>query len=248
MDFTAKTEKLTQLAQQYPQKITELEEIFQPQTNIYIDWANLIGWQQKLGRHIHDKRLYQFFRSFNTIDKIRWYYGTLEGDTDSQQNVADKTKIGYDVCTKPVKIMHHSIDIASLPTMQSPNILKSFLTKGLISVLPNTSIDIYNQELKKLNDGGTLWIEEKKCNFDVEIGANMILDDERSSQRDFYTTYVLWSGDSDFTDIVQKMISQGKRVYIFSIPQKVSKELSQSGATIFNIQKIKEFICRPREI
>jgi len=46
--FSPKTSKITQLAQLYPERISELESILVETTNIYIDWANVIGWQEQL--------------------------------------------------------------------------------------------------------------------------------------------------------------------------------------------------------
>lgn len=248
MAFTPKTPKIQQLAEMNPDRIQELDLIFGDKTNIYVDWANVVGWQPKLWRHIDPRRLYQFLRSFSAIDKIRWYFGTLVWDNDSEKNIAKVRSYGYLVTTKPVKIMHHSVDVSSLAQDDAPDILKSFLTKWLLHHLPTESIRILNQELEKINQQGTFKIEEKKCNFDVEIGVDMILDDERSPIKDYYKTYILWSGDSDFTDIVQKLILQGKRVFIFATTQRVSKELAESGAYIFDIQKIREFICWTREM
>jgi len=78
MTFIARTPRLQQLAEIHPDKISELESIFLEKTNIYVDWANVFHRQSKLGWHIDTKRLYQFLHSFTTIDKIRWYSGTLE--------------------------------------------------------------------------------------------------------------------------------------------------------------------------
>ena len=88
-------------------------------------------------------------------------------------------------------------------------------------------------------------IEEKKCNFDVEIGVDMMLDAERIIDAD---TYILWSGDSDFADIVHYLLHKGKKVYIFCTSKRVSKELAASKAIIFDIQKIRDFICWDREM
>lgn len=248
MTFVARTPRLQQLAEIYPDRISELENIFLEKTNIYIDWANVAGWQKRLDRHVDVKRLYQFLRSFSNIDKIRWYFGTLIWDIDSEKNIAKIKSYWYDVTTKPVKIMHHSIDISSLGDINSPDILKSFLTKWLLGHIDSVAIKIFNQELQKLNKQWILTIEEKKCNFDVEIWVDMMLDYERSMSKDFYKTYILWSGDSDFTDIVQKIISQWKKVFVFATNQRVSRELAESEAIIFDIQKLRDFICWPREI
>jgi len=93
MPFVPKTTKLQQLAEIYPNRILELENIFLEQTNVYIDWANVFGRQDKLKRHIDLKRVFQLFRSFSTIDYIRRYYGTLVGNIASEKIVQDVENI-----------------------------------------------------------------------------------------------------------------------------------------------------------
>ncbi|MBI5729361.1 MAG: NYN domain-containing protein [Candidatus Magasanikbacteria bacterium] len=97
-----------------------------------------------------------------------------------------------------------------------------------------------------MNKKGEYAIQDMKCNFDVEIGVDMLLDCERNSA----ATFVLWSGDSDFADPVSKLMSAGKKVVLFSTARKISRELSalvQDGLMIFDIQKIRDFICWIRE-
>ena len=48
----------------YPQ----LENIFGKPANIYIDWQNVLHWQEKLNWHFDTKRIKQFFDSFNTMN------------------------------------------------------------------------------------------------------------------------------------------------------------------------------------
>ena len=72
----------------------------------------------------------------------------------------------------------------------------------------------------------------------------MLLDYEKNDVK----TFVLGSGDSDFADPVSQLINDGKSVYIFATARRVSVELSQTNAPVFEIQKIRNFICRPGEI
>ena len=61
----------------------------------------------------------------------------------------------------------------------------------------------------------------------------------------------LWSGDSDFEDSIEKLITAGKKVVLFATARKVSKELSalvNKGLMIFDIQKIRDFICWKKEL
>ncbi len=243
--FTPKTPKLSQLWDYYSDRIDELNIVLWSSTIVYVDRANVLWWQKKLWRHIDPKRLYQFLTSFNTIKDIKRYFGTLIGDRESEQNIAKLIAMWYTMRTKPVKIMHHSVDISSIKSLDSPDILKSFITKWLLSHLNRWSLQIFNYELQKLNNQWIISIEEKKCNFDVEIGVDMMLDAERLPDVE---TYILWSGDSDFADIVQYLLSKNKQVYIFCTSRRISRELAESKAKIFDLQKIRDFICWSKEI
>ncbi|MFA5948075.1 MAG: hypothetical protein WC806_03825 [Candidatus Gracilibacteria bacterium] len=64
-------------------------------------------------------------------------------------------------------------------------------------------------------------------------------------------TCVLWSGDSDFHDPLLKLLSDGKKVIFFVTARRVARELNDltnKGLIIFDIQKIRDFICWNREI
>lgn len=61
---------MQQLAQLFPQRITELERLLLGRTNIYIDYANVLHWSKKLGWRIDLKRLYQFLSSFSQAQQL----------------------------------------------------------------------------------------------------------------------------------------------------------------------------------
>ena len=64
-------------------------------------------------------------------------------------------------------------------------------------------------------------------------------------------TFVLWSGDSDFAEPIKHLLKIGKKVIIFATSGKVSRELNnlcKQGLLIFDIKKIRNFICWNNEI
>ena len=124
--FKAVTPKIEDLSKKYPKVIAELEKLFDRRVNIYIDYANIKPWATKLGWHIDLKRLYQFLRSFDTIKTVSLYYGTLQGEPRSEKDIMDFVGFGYNVRTKPVKIMRLSIDATSISST-SPDLLKNFI-------------------------------------------------------------------------------------------------------------------------
>jgi len=241
--FKPKTKRIELLAKENPQIIKNLQEIFDKKTNIYIDFANIVFWQDRLNWHISLKRLKQFLDSFNNIKKIKFYYGTLEGDSYSEQLLKSVKSYNYEVRTKTVKIIPISIDVSSIP-INSPNLLKNFIRKPLLSKLNLEDIELLNQRLKYLNNQGIKYLEDKKCNFDVEIGVDMEIDSIQNNAENF----VLWSGDSDFEDPVNQLLEWGRKVVIFMTARRISTELTATKTDKFEIKKIKEFICWPKEL
>lgn len=243
--FKPKTEKIKILAEESSKVIKELESIFDSKTNVYIDFANVLGWQDRLKWRIDLKRLKQFLDSFVNINSVKFYYGTLTGDAFSEEIAEDAKKYKYDFKTKPVKIMNLSIDVSSVPK-NSPTLLESFIRKSLLLKLTIETIEYLNSKLQELNDQGIKSIEDRKCNFDVEIGRDMLIDYE-----DDIASFVLWSGDSDFVDPVRQLLKDKKKVAVFATVRKVAQELgalTKEGLFIFDIQKIRNFICWRKEI
>lgn len=244
--FQSKTKKIEELTQIFPKRITELKRIFDKKTNIYIDFANVLGWQDRLNWHIDIKRLKQLFNSFDTISEVKFYYGTLVGDANSEHLIRDAERYGYKVTTKPVKIMRLPIDIFNI-SPDSPEILKEFIRAPLLQKLNIETIEFLNLRLKELNQQGIMYVEDLKCNFDVEIGRDMLLDYANNKVDNF----ILWSGDSDFADPIKQLLDDGKKVILFATARKVATELNalrSNGLFIFDIQKIRNFICWPREM
>lgn len=241
--FNPQTERIEKLTRLFPKVVSDIGDIFGESANIYIDWQNVIHWQAKLGWHISAKRLKQFFESFNAIKVVSLYTGTLDGDGKSEEDIKSLDGMGYRLQTKPVKIMPYSIDTSSIPS-NSPALLQPFIKKPLLSVLNLETIEYLNKQFEKLNRQGVLSLEDRKCNFDVEIGRDMFLDLERNK----CACFILWSGDSDFVDPITAITEAGKKVFLFATSGRVSTELSEIEVPIFEIKKIKEFICWPKEL
>lgn len=245
--FKAKTVKIDLLAKMFAPRVAELELSFSVPTNIYIDYANVRPWSEKLGWHIEPLRVKQFFDSFDTVKEVRIYNGILEGDYSSEKDNKELLKrYGNCYVTKPVKIMKKSIDVSSI-SPASIDILKNFIRPSLLRQLSVATIEYLNKQLGDLNKKGVYFIEDRKCNFDVEIGRDMLLAYEKKEA----DCFVLWSGDSDFASPVEQLLKDGKKVFVFSTPRRVSSELADltgQGLFIYDIQKIKNFICWNKEM
>lgn len=236
--FNPKTKRIEKLAKLFPKTILDLEAIFGGPTNIYIDWQNVIHWQKKMQWNFDLKRIKQFFDSFDNVKLVKIYTGTLTGNEKSEQNIKELESWGYIVTTKPVKLIKLSIDTSSTPA-NSPALLQQFIKKCLLDLLDISTVTILNEKLLELNKKGILSIENEKCNFDVEMGREMLRDFEFNGIDNF----ILWTTDSDFSDPINQVQNDGKKAVIFSVGGKVAFELDETGAYVFDIRKIKEFVC-----
>ncbi len=168
------------------------------------------------------------------------------GDENSEDEINKLKSYNYDVKTKPVKIMRQSIDYTSVnPT--SPDLLHKFIRRCLLKKYDLQTVEYLNNKFKEMNNNGIYYIEDLKCNFDVEIGRDMLLDYAQNQ----IETFVLWSGDSDFADPVEQLLDDNKKVILFATARKVSTELNDlqsKGLFIYDIQKISNFICWNKEV
>lgn len=245
--FNPKTDRIKKIFDVESTVINQLEELLKGRVNVYIDYANVRPWAIRLKWNIEFKRLKQFFDSFDNIKEIKIYDGTLEGDDKSEKSSQLKEAVFKDgFKTKPVKIMKHSIDYTSIKSTAT-DLLEQFIRKCLMRKYDIETIEFLNLKFKDMNDKGQFFIEDRKCNFDVEIGVDMLMDFERNN----IDTYILWSGDSDFYDPLKKLLLEGKTVVLFATARKVSTELNslrKDGLFIFDIQKIRNYICWKRQM
>ncbi len=238
--------------------VKQLESLFIGSTNVYIDDANVRPWEQKTQWHIDYKRLKQFLDSFDNIKAIKIYKGTLDGDPVSETLINNLKKLKYEVKTKPVKEMKHSIDISSIKKSDI-SLLEKFIRKCLLRNYDIATVEYLNDKFGEMNNKGIYYIKDRKCNFDVEIGRDMLSDFENDNTE----TFILWSKDSDFIDPVEQLLNSKKKVSLFAtsgkvasefqeMKEKINKEAADLGyyenLFIFDINKIKDFICFGREI
>lgn len=79
-----------------------------------------------------------------------------------------------------------------------------------------------------------------KGNLDVELTLDM------SQQVDKYDTAVLFSGDSDFTELAQFVKSKGKRIVVFSTRGHIAKELIQTADKYIPFEFVRKVLERKK--
>ena len=245
--FKPKTTKIEKIFEFNKKHVSQLEGLLSGDVCMYIDHANVRPWADKLGWNIDLKRLKQFIYSFDNISSVKIYSGTLEGEEKSEKESKELRKLfGKDFKTKPVKIMRHSIDYTSIRP-SSTDLLDQFIRRCLLRKYDIETIEYLNRKFYEMNQRGEYYIEDRKCNFDVEISRDMILDFERNN----IDTFVLWSGDSDFFDPIKQLLNENKRIVLFATARRVARELNglkNDGLIIYDIKKIRNFICWNKQI
>lgn len=244
--FFPKTERIVKIYKSQEKSVDELIRLFGGNVGVYIDYANVRPWSEKLGWHVDPKRLKQFLDSFSQIKQKCFYQGTLAGDSRSEEEIKLLEGMNYTLRTKPVKIMKISIDATSVSS-DSTALLKNFIRRALLRKYDIETIEFLNGKFYEMNKKDVYYIEDRKCNFDVEIGTDMLVE----AGTDGTQTFCLWSGDSDFADPIKQLLSSGKKVILFATARKVSKELNtlkDEGLIIFEISKIKDYICWKKEL
>jgi len=71
-------------------------------TTVYIDWANVHGWEKSLKRDVDTAKLFEYLKLYEQINDTRFYFGTDE-NSKSKDFLEQVKQVGYTVITKPVK-------------------------------------------------------------------------------------------------------------------------------------------------
>ncbi len=106
----------------------------------------------------------------------------------------------------------------------------TFLEKGL-------GFTVRKKELKRISISTEIGQSvEEKGNMDVEITIDTLHHIKK------YNIAVLFTGDSDFLALVTYLRRSGKKVFVFSSRNNISKELRTGGDGYLDVLKIKEDI------
>ncbi len=221
------------------ERTKELTDLFEGDTHVYVDYANVRSCCKRLGWSIDVRKLKSLLDATGKVRCARFYFGTMVGDKGSEGFIARVRKEAFKVETKPVKIMRLSINASSID-LKSPTIIQSFVDDTLIRSLKVEAIEYLNGKLLELNKQGIYSLSKRKCNFDVEIGTHMQLDHALKKAQ----TYCLWSGDSDFANTLLDLLNEKRRVIVVSAGMASElNDLKADGLIYYDIRKLRSLIC-----
>lgn len=192
----------------------------------FVDFGNINYWYEKDRKNFDGALLPKNQRLIVGIEKLssfvnlfsdqkRFYYGLDKRDKSTWHITKLADRYNFKVNKKPIQWVKHYLDIEKDKNIK------------------------LNHKIKK--DGGGIFIEIPKCNFDVEITIDAI------RLINHYDTFALFSGDSDFSMLLRFLRSKGKKIILF-YAGRISYSIKNHANLLVNAQKIKGSICILKEI
>ena len=185
----------------------------------FLDLTNMFHWQDTLKWNFSIYQVIEQLLSVKSVKEVRIYYGLNTRELQKSDNFHQRLrKTGAIVISKPVKWIKKEI---------TKGLFVKPSTLGLFDGNAHTKLD---ELITYLQQQGIV-IEEPKCNFDVEMALDMLDAMERISG------ILLFSGDSDMKEPLERLKLKGKDIYIFGVRGQVAKELWQACSKYIDFGK-----------
>ncbi|MEK7506917.1 MAG: NYN domain-containing protein, partial [Patescibacteria group bacterium] len=191
-----------------------------------VDYANIKAWCLEKGISLDLQLLYEVLLA-SGVSTVRFYYGTDERNPGSYSFLKKMAAVGYGVITKPVQ--YFRISLAA--------ILKKKQNTGWLKALASDIRRNLLKEAAKLDQKGVI-LTEPKANFDIEIATDAL------KMADEYEGFVLFSGDGDFTQLLERLESFGKKTTVVAGRGFMSGNLMKSASTHVQFEQLLKILPR----
>lgn len=182
----------------------------------FLDLSNIFHWQDTLGWQFSIYRIIKQLLSIKQVKEIRIYYGLNERELEKSRRFHQRLReSGAILVTKPVKWIKKTIN------------KDLFVTSFTLNRLDHNAHAKLNEFINYLQEQG-LNVEEPKCNFDVEMALDML------DSIDKVSGILLFSGDSDLHNPLERLKLKGKNIYVFGVRGQVARELWKSCTKYVN--------------
>jgi uncharacterized LabA/DUF88 family protein len=186
----------------------------------YLDLTNMFHWQDVLGWRFRIEDLTRQLFNFPNIKAVKIYYGLNEKEKENSEAFHNRIKkTGAILRTKSMKFIKKDINEALFFQRRTMTLFDGQVKSKIYELI---------DELKKSG----IIIEEPKCNFDVEIAMDMIDDAEK------ITAIMLFSGDSDLLEPLERLKVKGKKIGIVGVRGMVAGELHNIKDKYFDFGKL----------
>ncbi|MES2023880.1 MAG: NYN domain-containing protein [Patescibacteria group bacterium] len=174
---------------------------------VYLDLTNMFHWQDVLGWKFRIEDVIGQLFSFRNIKEVKVYYGLNGRDINNSEAFHNRIKkSGAILKTKPMKFIQKNINQGM------------FFQRRTLTLFDDGVKGKINELINELNKSEII-IEEPKCNFDVEMAMDMLDDADK------VTAVILFSGDSDMREPLERLKVKGKNIGIVGVRGKVANEL-----------------------
>lgn len=173
----------------------------------YLDLTNMFHWQDVLGWKFRIEDAVGQLFTFPNIKEIKVYYGLNERDKKNSEAFHNRIKkTGAILKTKSMKFITKNINEGL------------FFQRRTMTLFDGPVKNKIQELIDELQKSGII-IEEPKCNFDVEMAMDMLDDAEK------LTAVLLFSGDSDLLEPLERLKVKGKKIGIVGVRGRVASEL-----------------------
>ena len=157
-------------------------------------------------------------------------------------NEIDITKLA-DVCSwvKPKKKFFYYGHFKSRPDLpkEHPENIKSRNSIFRLDKARRCGFLVKTKEIKMIphhDEDGVFIRKAPKCNFDVEITMDLL------TKINKYDTVVLFSGDSDFSGLLNYLKNRDKKIVVVCSRARMSRELQEVANKFIPAESLKEFL------
>jgi len=193
-------------------KAEEFKTLISKETSLMavLDLSNMFHWQDTLKWKFSIYHLIKQLLSVKQIKEVRVYYGLNEREQKKSERFHQRLReSGAILVSKPVKWIKKDI---------TKNLFVTSFTLNRLDQNAHSKLDefidyLHQQKIK---------IEEPKCNFDVEMALDILDAAEKISG------ILLFSGDSDLHEPLERLKLKGKSIYVFGVRGQVARELWKS--------------------
>lgn len=173
----------------------------------FLDLTNMFHWQDTLKWNFSIYQVIEQLLSIKSVKELMIYYGLNTRELQKSENFHQRLrKTGAIVISKPVKWIKKEI---------TKGLFVKPSTLGLFNGNAHTKLD---ELIAYLQQQGIV-IEEPKCNFDVEMALDML------DNVDKVSGILVFSGDSDLKEPLERFKLKGKHIYVFGVRGQVAAEL-----------------------
>jgi uncharacterized LabA/DUF88 family protein len=191
---------------------SEFNQLIEKETSLiaYLDLSNMLHWQDTLKWRFSVYHIIKQLLSIKGVKEVRIYYGINERELKKSERFHQRLReSGAILISKPVKWIKKEI---------AKGLFVSAFTLNRLDTNAHSKLDefieyLHNQKIK---------IEEPKCNFDVEMALDILDSTGKISG------ILLFSGDSDLHEPLERLKLKGKNIYVFGVRGQVARELWKS--------------------